>query len=371
MNIWTTIFLFFSLQAFILSVFFFFKKKGDKTANKLLSLFIGLFGFNILHNVIYWSGYIDTAKFIHLNYTVTITWVLYGPILYLYVRRIVSKSSFKFIDFIHFIPLIFIIINRFKFYLTSTEEKINIIHNNNFTDFLIFKNPYIIKIIIVLMFTYSVFILFSLKNNLKSRNQARWLKWLVFSFIGYVMSFTTYFILVYFDLLSKEADHFIGFSMLFFIGLLTYFGFFQPAVFEGLSIDKIIPFKKYKKTGLSKDVSFEHKNRLMDFMEKEKPYLDNQLRLDHLADKLNLSRHHISQVINEHFDASFFDFINSYRIEEAKIMLKDNYELSISDVSYSSGFNNRVSFYNAFKKSTGVTPSEFKSFENKIPITSY
>ena len=371
MNFWEIVFLFFSLQAFFLSIFFFFKEKGDKTANKLLSLFIGLFGFNILHNTLYWSGYIDTAVFIHFNYTVIFPWVLYGPILFLYVRRVVFKSSFKVINLIHFIPLIFIVINRFKFYLTSTEEKINIVNNGIITDFFIFKSTHIIKIIIVLMLTYSVAILFSLKNNLKSRNQSRWLNWLVFCFIGYTISFTSYFILVYFDLLTKGTDYFIGFSMLIFIGLLTYFGFFQPAVFDGLSIDKIIPFKKYQKTGLSKDLSIEYKTRLMNFMENEKPYLDSQLRLDHLADKLNLSRHHISQVINEHFDASFFDFINSYRIEEAKTMLNDHFELSISEVLYSSGFNNRVSFYNAFKKNTGVTPSEFKSLKNKTPITNY
>ena len=371
MNFWETIFLFFAFQAFILSLLFFFKKKGDQTANKILSLFIGLFGYNILHNTLYWSGYIDTPKFIHFNYTVIFSWVLYGPILFFYVRRVIHKSSFKLFDLIHFTPLIFIVINRLKFYLISTDEKINIVNNGNIIDHLIFKNTHIIKIIIVLMLSYSMYIFLSLKNNLKSRNQSRWLNWLVFCFIGYVISFSSYFILVYFDLLTKESDYFIGFSMLFFIGLLTYFGFFQPDVFDGLSIDKVIPFKKYKKTGLSKDLSIEYKTRLIRFMENEKPYLNSQLRLDHLADNLHLSRHHISQVINEHFDASFFDFVNSYRIEEAKIMLNNNCELNISEVLYSSGFNNRVSFYNAFKKNTGITPSEFKSLKNKTPIANY
>lgn len=365
MNFWETIFLFFAFQAFILSFLFFFKKKGDKIANKLLSVFAGLFGYNILHNALYWSDNLLSSQFIHLNYTVTFPWVLYGPILFFYARRVIHKSSFKIFDLAHFIPFFFIVINRFRFYFTSTEEKINIINNGNATDLFIYKDQYTIKIIVVLMLSYCIYIGFSLKNYLRSRNQSRWLSWLTISFSGYVLSFISYFVLVSFDLLSKESDYFIGFSMIFFIGLLTYFGFVQPDVFNGLSMDNVIPFKKYQKTGLKENLSIEYKSKLIDVMENEKPYLDNELRLDHLADKLNLSRHHISQVINEHFDSNFFDFINSFRIEEAKRMLNNNDELNISDVLYSSGFNNRVSFYKAFKKFTRVTPSEFKSLNEQ------
>ncbi|GAA4277075.1 hypothetical protein GCM10022259_17990 [Aquimarina mytili] len=100
-------------------------------------------------------------------------------------------------------------------------------------------------------------------------------------------------------------------------------------------------------------------------METEKPYLDNELRLDYLAKKLNLSRHHMSQVINEHFDLSFFDFINKYRIDEAKEKLSNTTGLSMSEILYTCGFNNRVSFYKAFKKFTKITPTEYKQLHQK------
>jgi len=115
---------------------------------------------------------------------------------------------------------------------------------------------------------------------------------------------------------------------------------------------------KYKRTGLSESFSAELKNNLEYLMVTQKPYLNPQLRLDDIANLLNVSRHHASQVINENFKMRFYDYINRYRIEEAKKHIKDS-SFYISEISYQCGFNNRVSFYNAFKKFTRTTPTEY------------
>ncbi|WP_175443692.1 helix-turn-helix domain-containing protein [Flagellimonas zhangzhouensis] len=119
---------------------------------------------------------------------------------------------------------------------------------------------------------------------------------------------------------------------------------------------------KYEKTGLSESFSLELKDKLENLMDSKKLYLNHEIRLNHIADLLDISRHHASQVINENFGLSFYDFINSYRIKDAKIKLCNGFENSsesISDIAYQCGFNNRVSFYKAFKKVTGSTPTEF------------
>ncbi|WP_083158009.1 helix-turn-helix domain-containing protein [Allomuricauda sp. CP2A] len=120
---------------------------------------------------------------------------------------------------------------------------------------------------------------------------------------------------------------------------------------------------KYEKTGLSESFSFELKSKLEHLMATKKPYLNHELRLDDIAELLDISRHHASQVINENFKMSFYDYINQYRIEEAKNKLSssisNNLSYSISDIAYQCGFNNRVSFYKAFKKITRTTPTEF------------
>lgn len=119
---------------------------------------------------------------------------------------------------------------------------------------------------------------------------------------------------------------------------------------------------KYEKTGLSESFSMELKDKLEDLMDAKKLYLNHDIRLNHIADLLDISRHHASQVINENFGLNFYDFINSYRINDAKIKLRNGFENSsesISDIAYQCGFNNRVSFYKAFKKMTGTTPTDF------------
>ena len=119
---------------------------------------------------------------------------------------------------------------------------------------------------------------------------------------------------------------------------------------------------KYEKTGLSKAFSHELKNKLEHLMLTQKPYLNQELRLDDIAKLLDVSRHHASQVINENFGLNFYEYINRYRIEEAKKRLRPEMEdavPSISEIAYQCGFNNRVSFYKAFRKITHTTPSVF------------
>ena len=365
MNFYEIIFLFFAFQAFILAVLFFLKKKGDRIANILLGIYVLLFGYNVLYNVLYWSQELFSNRFVHLVYTNQLIWVLYGPVLYLYIKRVIKKSNFRFIDILHFLPLLFLLINSLPFYLLYKEDKLKILISGHTNNLIYFPIQLKIKIIIGLMILYFGLIFFLFKNDLKSYNKSRWLSWLTFSFLGYVVSFASYFILRYFGFIEIGYDYFIGYTMIFFIGLLSYFGFLQPDIFNGLSMDKVIPFKKYQKTGLTKNHSLELKFRLINFMDKDKPYLDSELRLDNLANRLNLSRHHMSQIINEHFDQNFFDFINKYRIEESKKVLSNEDNLSITDVLYSCGFNNRVSFYKAFKKFTGITPTQYRSHEDK------
>ncbi len=369
MNFLETIFLFFAFQAFVFAILFFIKKKGDRVANILLGIYILLFSYNIAYNVLYWSQLLNSYPFIHLSFTNRIPWVLYGPIVYLYLKRLLYKNKFRSIDLLHFIPLVYVILNYSPFYFLSAQEKIEVLRNGEIRYFSYFHIPYFIHIIIALMLFYCGQLFFSFRHLIKSFNNNRWLNWLSYSFCGYVISFSSYFVLVYFNLLKPGSDYFIGFSMMFFTGLLFYFAFLQPQVFDGLSMDKIIPFKKYRKTGLTTASSTELKSRLLDFMKQEKPYLNHDLRLGDLAKELHISRHHMSQVINENLDSSFFDFINRYRIEEAKKMLLEEDNLNMTEILYSSGFSNRVSFYKAFKKFTKTTPSEYKFRKSSTKTT--
>lgn len=355
-------FLFFAFLAFVLAVSFFIKKKGDAVANRILGVYLILFSFNIVFNCLYWAGFLSKKEFVHFYFTNNIPWISYGPLFYFYVRRLTKNTPFKLYDVLHFLPLLLIIIGRWPLIVLDAETKFAALIDGSWINYGYMIPGFPVAFIIPQMLFYGVLSLLLLKHHTFSfdRNKKTWLRFFIISFFGYWVSFVSYFILVYLDLITLQNDYFIGGLIVFFIGMVTYFGLVQPQVFDGLSMEKVIPFIKYKKTGLTKSHSLELKDRLISIMEKDKPFLENDLRLGDLAKLLNLSRHHMSQVINEHFQLSFFDFVNQYRIKEAKeLLIQGIDDLNITQVAYSVGFNNRVSFYKAFKKFAGTTPSDY------------
>ncbi len=100
--------------------------------------------------------------------------------------------------------------------------------------------------------------------------------------------------------------------------------------------------------------------RLSNYMQAERPYLDAELSLQKLADGIGLPDKLVSQLINQRLGKHFFDFINEFRITEAKALLKNQPELTVLEVLYQVGFNSKSSFYTAFKKETGQTPTNYR-----------
>jgi ligand-binding sensor domain-containing protein/AraC-like DNA-binding protein len=119
---------------------------------------------------------------------------------------------------------------------------------------------------------------------------------------------------------------------------------------------------KYKTSALLPETVDEVLPRLRQMMEKEKVYLDADLTLKKLAKPLNVHYNYLSQIINERMGKSFNDFINQYRIREAKAKLADPAERkkTILEIAYETGFYSKSVFNTAFKKFTGMTPSEFR-----------
>jgi AraC-like DNA-binding protein len=167
-----------------------------------------------------------------------------------------------------------------------------------------------------------------------------------------------------------------------FIVLMSYFGFKQNAIFEPSnlpvpvleelnSIEKLTDevsdtgkqdSPKYVKSGLSDARSKEIHTELLQLIESNKPYMEEDLTLFSLAAMMKIPPNHLSQVINMCEHRNFFDFINYYRVEEIKkIIHSDKYKnFSLLGIGFECGFNSKAAFNRAFKKFTGQTPSEFK-----------
>jgi AraC-like DNA-binding protein len=94
-------------------------------------------------------------------------------------------------------------------------------------------------------------------------------------------------------------------------------------------------------------------------MEQEKPYLQHSLTIDQLAEQVSMSPRLLSSIMNRYFKRNFFEFVNQYRIEEAKRLLAQR-GMSVLDVLYSAGFNSKSTFNMLFKKSVGMPPSDYR-----------
>lgn len=120
--------------------------------------------------------------------------------------------------------------------------------------------------------------------------------------------------------------------------------------------------EKYKTSALLPETVEEVLPKLTRLMEQEKVFLDPDLNLQKLSQQLHVHYNHLSRIINEHMGKSFNDYINSYRIEEAVKKLADPVESqkTILEIAYDTGFYSKSVFNTAFKKFTGMTPSQYK-----------
>ena len=137
----------------------------------------------------------------------------------------------------------------------------------------------------------------------------------------------------------------------------------RPEIYKGIGV--ISPIKLSRRKARKSTFSDENKailfDRLLAHMRNRKPFLDPKLTLRDLSDALDSNPNYVSQTINSMAQQSFFDFINSYRIEEARKLLSDDSytQFTIEAVSKDSGFNSTSAFYAAFKKFCAMLPSEF------------
>ncbi len=138
-----------------------------------------------------------------------------------------------------------------------------------------------------------------------------------------------------------------------YIGIRAYPQFF----FE---LKREIKKKRYEKSmlrGLDTDII---RDRLNDLMVEEGLYRDSDISLAAVAERLAMTPHQLSQMLNERMSTGFWDFVNHYRVEEAKRLLRDTPDANIISVCFQVGFNSKSSFNSAFKKMAGMTPREFK-----------
>jgi AraC-like DNA-binding protein len=359
---WTTIFLFAAVQGIFVSVALLVIKRKNRQASGLLAMLSLLFSITLIEYVLWWTGYISRLPhFFHVSAAFPF---LTGPIVYYYFATVFYNYRFRWIDLLSLLPFVINIIDLSGLYFVSSEIKIGWLSGAAKMPRPMLPWPWIR---IAHMMVYGIFVWTRFRPISRGQHEVKdWFNYLFAFYCIYVMSYASYFILVRFPAFNREWDYMISFSMMFTIYLLAWFGYLQPDVFRGLAVKDIIADnvqpKKYRHSSLTAQTAAGIADTVRRLMEEEKLYRDSDLRLEKLSGITGVNRHHLSQVINEKIGLSFFDYLNSLRITEAKKLLaeKNKSELNVIEIAYRVGFNNKVSFNNTFKKATGLTPTAYR-----------
>lgn len=354
-----------------------FFKKNKSLSDNVLAIWLIFLALDYLRSFFLLDG--DTLLLLGFGYTMP---ALNAPFLFIYICTIASgKPKFNLKLLFHLIPfLLFTLYLLFFLYIKTQEERHTFFHETTYHSrpFLFHFFQFIMTIIVPV---YIIWIIKLLKKHIanlenrfstKKKLDLKWINYLLVSAsLLWVIANITKIVSGYFDNLQySDSILMISFFQLVIIVIIGYFGFHQELIvfnFNELDIPHT-ELNKYSSTGLTKDKSNELKTKMIEYMRIKKPYLINDLTIDKLAKFLQISSHHLSQVINEHLGKNFYEFINEYRVEEVKQLIAQNKgeKFTLLSIAYESGFNSKSTFNSTFKKYTRLTPKEYmKSINNK------
>lgn len=378
LDTWTTLFLIAAIQGIFLGVSLFLHKKGDRRANNMLAVVLLLFGIMMAYYVAFWSGY--SKKHLWMNWWTEPFTFLYGPLIYFYLYRL-ETGRLPAKPAIHFAPAIIQYLFLLPFMFRSIFGPAAWLRDHFFTNGALIGNA-------ILLFThlqnislaaYGIAIFLLMRKDQQQLNRYAlneeivknsWLKKVTWLYLAFTLAVWSYWLLAWSGLIRPEYDYLISFSMTVFIYTVGYLGFHQPEIFGHADFSRKLPETKYARSSLKTDQAGMLLKRLLQIMQDEKPYLDSNLKIQHLAERVGISSHHLSQIINENMNQNYADFINSYRINEARrLLLSPEYEQEkILSVAFDAGFQNKATFNAIFKKYTGMSPSGFKKHQQKVAV---
>ena len=326
--------------------------------------------------------------------------LLAGPFLYFYVRgTLKDRQGLKRKDVLHFIPALIHLIGVLPYCFSSFSYKesvakmiVNNIDNVKKIRVNIFFDSEFNFILRLLLLTfYVVFSFILLRKFVKKKNKfqntprkqyiiiTRWLTLLLTLVSLLIINFV---VLCYYFLNFEESqlrdiviiiNSSTGISFIF----VAFGVLFFPEILYGLpnnaKVNTKITAKKIKKNSSKSDINLTSltelednpflklSEKIQDYFDNEKPYLNPDFSIAQISLKLNIPQNHVLYCINSIFNTKFSKLKTKLRVEQTKIYLQESVHsnITIDGIAQLAGFSSRSSFYNAFKEETGITPSDY------------
>jgi AraC-like DNA-binding protein len=314
----------------------------------------------------------------HLFRVVAPVMYLVAPTSYLYVRATLNgESHFRKHDWIHFIPFIFLCIELMPFYLKSADYKIQdikyyMIHKSEIIylreGFLEEHFHFIFRTILAFLYVYlqwrAIVGFLSkapVKIKIKYETLINWLKlYSLLVTVTFSLILFTSIVNLYFNTLKNFTNVAMSLQLLTISVILV----FKPRVlysfdeeFVLVSTEDIKPVSKIEKP----DKLHEAKGAIENLLQNEHRYLTKSYSLAAMSEELDIPVHILSATINNEYQLNFRDLINKYRVEYiiSSINGQKIHNYTFEGIALEAGFNSRTTFYRAFIKVTGETPTMY------------
>ena len=373
------------IQGICLYLVILFYPGGNKESNKWIALHILCLSLALSapFSQKLFSGIVPRAD----RFTEPILLLIY-PFLYLYIVSLSRKLGSRFI-FLHMLPFLFFIpLVAISLY---HQQDLTSWSLDNFGFNIILAFFVAAKVVLYCIYLYWCWRALRSSQQLIQQNFSEtsrinldWLAQLLLIGMGLLLLYILVMIVIIIHPSWARLNFLLVAAVTLYIYFASYKALSQPSIFlkkskareplrDSDAISELLPEKnsnepqseriKYERSALPEERLADLKSKLESLMRKDRLFLEPELTIQALGEKLNSSPYYISQVLSQKMKKNFYDFVNYYRVEEAKTLLEkpSMSNFTILSIAFESGFNSKTTFNSVFKKFTGQTPSQYKS----------
>lgn len=355
-----------AIHALIQSMVLFFIQRGNHRANKFMAFFLLTLAIGMSNGLVSLLGLYDVWPALSILMAPVI--LTYGPLFYLYIRAMTVKDRRATpVDILHGVPfLLGMLVYGAYLRLPASGSA-----SSDVVGFAV-RSPWLVVLILAILQTIAyVASIIRLLREHSERIKAAFstidkinLGWLRRRLVVYAAIWAVGLAMVVAVRPESRAINLVGQIVFFLIALNTfvtgYLAILQPKIFFGPFEARAI--RRYERSSLTPENAALHKTRLLELMEREKPFLDPEITLPKLAQALEIPVAHLSRVINDLLGRNFWEFINHYRVEDTKrrLAMPEAGREKLITVALDCGFNSVATFNRVFKELAGLTPSDYR-----------